>query len=52
MADSVQCGFYMNLNGGLCYSYFKGEDSNEVEVLKEEREELKKFWKLPVQFLI
>lgn len=36
MAACIQCGSYTKFNGGLCYSCYKGNDSNEVEVLDDE----------------
>ena len=42
MAACIQCGSYTKFNGGLCYSCYKGGASDEVEVLEEEKEKIKK----------
>ncbi len=40
MAECIECGSYTKFNGGLCYTCYKSENSNEVEVLEPEKENL------------
>ncbi|MCX2837880.1 hypothetical protein OQ279_06905 [Salinimicrobium sp. MT39] len=40
MAACIQCGSYTKFNGGLCYSCYKADNANEVEVLEENQEEV------------
>ena len=39
MPECIECGDYTKFNGGLCYTCYKSENSNEVDVLEPEEEE-------------